>query len=250
MSDGAMAMDGTTALCSDVYVNLRMALTMDLPSRRETVLDLFDRVRKECPDLTALRRYDQEYALESEGDPRQSSWVSLQRTSVRSGMVNPEDLADAYALHRTVLRNAPYFLSITPLDVECIDLVFGFDLDCPGSKDEAVFDTFFDTSPFAGLVRDGDTLTDVQPLVAFRLESDAATTAVVEVRTQPPPQAPTMPRPSPISVYLTVRRRGPFKQLEQLDEVFGSLVGWAEQVAEERVVPHVVVPLHRRLHGA
>ena len=63
------------------------------------------------------------------------------------------------------------------------------------SKDEAVFDTFFDASPFAGLVRDGDTLTDVQPLVAFRLESDAATTAVVEVRTQPPPQAPSLGQP-------------------------------------------------------
>ena len=30
-------------LCSDFYVNQRVALTMDLPAARQTVLDLFDR---------------------------------------------------------------------------------------------------------------------------------------------------------------------------------------------------------------
>jgi hypothetical protein len=238
--------DGTAALCSDVYINQRLGLTMDLPSRRESVLDLFDRVRKECPSLTALRRYDGEYALESEGDDRHAAWLSLRRTSVRSGWVNPVDLSEPYHLHRLVLRTAPYYLSITPLDVECIDLIFGFDLHGPGNMDEAVFDTFLDSSPLAGLVRDGDELVDVQPMLAMRLDGDAHTTAIVEIRTKASPGG-DLRQIAPISVYLTVRRSGPFTSLEQFDEVFGGLAGWAERLAEDRVVPQVVAPLHQRL---
>jgi hypothetical protein len=249
MPDAGQVLDGAAALCSDVYVNQRMALTMDLPSRREAVLDLFDRVRRECPTLTALRRYDDEFALETEGDERHGAWISLQRTSVRSGMVNPADLREPYHLHRVVLRNAPCYLSITPLDVESIDLVFGFDLAVPPAKgDEVVFDTFLDASPLAGLVTDGDLLVDVQPMLAFQLDGDPGTCAIVEIRTRP--MGATAPLVGgPLSVYLTVRRRGPFKSLDQFDEVFGSLAGWAERLAEDRVIPQVVAPLHQRLLG-
>ena len=248
MADVGLVMDSAAALCSDVYVNQRMALTMDLPSRREAVLDLFGRVRRECPTLTALRRYDDEYALETEGDERRGAWISLQRTSVRSGMVNPQDLNEPYHLHRVVLRNAPCYLSITPLDVESIDLVFGFDLAVPINRDEVVFDTFLDASPLAGLVTDGDVLVDVQPMLAFQLDGDPNTCAIIEIRTRPVGATAPVPT-SPLSVYLTVRRRGPFKSLDQFDEVFGSLAGWAERLAEERVIPQVVAPLHRRLLG-
>ncbi|MCH2137695.1 MAG: hypothetical protein MK074_01420 [Phycisphaerales bacterium] len=246
MTGVGQMLEGAGTLCSDVFVNQRLALTMDLPSRRETVLDLFDRMRKSCPGLTALRRYDGEYALESEGDPRRASWVSLRRTSVRSGMVNPQDLSEPYDLHRSVLRTAPYYLSITPLDVECIDLVFGFDLAAHGNHDEAVFETFLDHSPLAGLVRDGDVLCDVQPLMAFHIEGDPSTTAVIEVRTKQTPGTDARSG-APVSVFLTVRRRGPFSSLDQFDEVFGSLAGWAERIAEDRVIPQVVAPLHQRL---
>lgn len=241
-------LDGAAALCSDVYVNQRLGLTMDLPSRREAVLDLFGRVKRECPALTALRRYDDEFALETEGDERHGAWISLQRTSVRSGMVNPTDLELPYHLHRVVLRNAPYFLSITPLDVEAIDLVFGFDLAVQGNRDEVVFDTFLEASPLAGLVSDGDELVDVQPMLAFRLAGDPGSCAVIEVRTRPVGQSAAVGG-APVSVYLTVRRRGPFTALEQFDEVFGSLAGWAERLAEERVIPQVLAPLHRHLMG-
>ena len=37
------------AICSDFYVNQKLALKMDLPTRRETVLDMFDRIRREMP---------------------------------------------------------------------------------------------------------------------------------------------------------------------------------------------------------
>ena len=53
-------------ICSDFYVNQKLALTLDVPDGRESVLDLFGRLKKEFPWLERLRRYDGEYALESE----------------------------------------------------------------------------------------------------------------------------------------------------------------------------------------
>ena len=42
----------------DFYVNQKLSLKMDLPSGRESVLDMFDRIRKEHPGMERFRRYD------------------------------------------------------------------------------------------------------------------------------------------------------------------------------------------------
>ena len=47
------------ALCTDFYVNQKLALKMDLPSDRETILHLFDRVKKTVPNMNRFHRYHQ-----------------------------------------------------------------------------------------------------------------------------------------------------------------------------------------------
>jgi hypothetical protein len=53
----------------------------------------------------------------------------------------------------------------------------------------------------------------------------------------------------PISVFLTVRRFGPLASLDELKSAFGAVVGHAEILAENRVIPHVVVPIHEALQA-
>src|SRR5258705_10934795 len=65
------------AICTDFYVNQKLSLKMDLPSGRESVLDMFDRIRKELPDMERFRRYDGELALESPEQSSQYSWLAL-----------------------------------------------------------------------------------------------------------------------------------------------------------------------------
>ena len=101
-------MSSLGALCTDFYVNQKLALKMDLPSARETVLDLFDRVRKELPQMDQFRRYDGELALESPEADSQYSWLALNQTAIRSGWVNPTNLSEAYRLHRLILASATY----------------------------------------------------------------------------------------------------------------------------------------------
>ena len=238
------------ALCSDFYVNQRMALTMDLPAARETVLDLFDRVRREMPGMKRFRRYDGELALESPDQEGRYCWVGLRRTSVRSGWVNPQSLEESYRLHRLLLETAPYFLSITPLDVEAIELVFGFDLHARRNRNEVVFDALLAGSPLSSLVEPGrEQMIDVQPFIGVALDESARLQASLEVKTRMGTGDLKTQRweDEPISVYLTVRREGPFETIEQFGETFAMLAGHLERLAEDRVIPGIIVPLHNAI---
>ena len=79
------------ALCSDFYVNQKLNVKLDLPRSRETVLDLFERVRREYPDMRSFKRYKDEVALESPQDDGAHRWIAIRSNSIRSGVVNPQD---------------------------------------------------------------------------------------------------------------------------------------------------------------
>jgi hypothetical protein len=242
-----------SSLCTDFYINQKIGLKMDLPAARETVLHLFDRVRREFPRMDQFRRYEGELSLESADDDRAYAWASLRQTSVRSGWVNPDSPEQAYRLHRLILDTAPYFLSISPLDIEHLELVFGFDFEAGRNRDETVFDALLADSPLAALIdRDVESIIDAQPFIGIALDADGATQAFVEVKTRArPDELPTSRLDGePISVYLTVRRVGGLRTLEECGTVFATLAEHAERLADQRVVPHVVAPIHRRLIGA
>ena len=238
------------ALCTDFYVNQKLGLKMDLPTARETVLDMFDRIRKELPNMDRFRRYKGELALESPELDSQYNWLALDRTSVRSGWVNPESLAEAYRLHRLILEVAPYFLSISPLDVEFVELVFGFDLEAMTNRNEVVFEALLAQSPLMSLVEtDRESVLDAQPFVGFSLSRRCDVQAFVEIKTRSRSAEVAAGRfeNEPISVYLTVRRYGPFQTIQDFSDSFGALAGHAERLSEERVIPHVVMPIREQL---
>jgi hypothetical protein len=238
------------ALCSDFYVNQKISLKMDLPSSRESVLDLFDRVRKVLPTMDRFRRYDGELALESSENEPHYTWLALGRTAIRSGWVNPESLDEAYRLHRLLLQVAPYYLSISPLDVDSVELVFGFDIEAETNRNQVVFDALMGDSPLTGLI-DGDReeMLDAQPFVGFSLSHRCDVQAFVEVktRTRSTEVASGHFESEPISIYLTVRRYGPFQSIDDFETAFGGLAGHAERLAEERVIPAVLLPIRSTL---
>lgn len=236
-------------LVSDFYVNQKLALKLDLPDSRETVLDLFGRLKREFPDLANLRRFDDELALESDEMHRTYSWFSIRGTTLRSGSVNPDDLGDAYRLHRKVLEIAPWFLSISPIDIEHLELVFGFDMDAQANRDSIVFDAILADSPLGDLVEQGEDILEAQPLLGISLEKSSQVHAFVEIKTRTTARERTSGifNREPISVYLTVRHVGGTESLEDLPTRFASLAGHAERIAEQRVVPNIVMPIRHTI---
>jgi hypothetical protein len=236
--------------CSDFYINQKLALKMDLPEGREAVLDLFDRLRRSIPELDRLRRYDGEFALESPERDRRYRWAAMRRTSIRSGDVNPDRLEDAYDLHRLILEVAPYYLSISPLDIDYLELVFGFDLEAETNRDEVVFDALFADGPLASLVDAGsDRFLDCQPIVGIALNDACDLQAFFEVRSRGSASEASTGEfaPEPISVYLTIRRHGPIASLKEIPTIFAGLCGHAERLAENRVIPNLVLPIRHAI---
>ncbi len=244
------------ALCNDFYVNTKLALKMDLPTERETVLHLMDAIRKSEPSMDRFRRFDDEIALESSRKDAEYRWLGLRRTSVRTGHVNPQSMEDAGEFHKLILRLAPYHLTVSPLDVDHIELLFGFDLECAGNHDEVVYEALFADTPLANLLRlpaplDGDEgrVEDVQPLFGVQLDRSGQSHAMFEVKTRQRTRRGQAGRfrDEPISIFVTLRRFGAVEHVDQLIEAYDQLREKAELLANERVVPDLLGPIARQI---
>jgi len=243
-------MNSFGTLCSDFYVNQKISLSLDMPKMKETASELFDRVRREIPEFERIRPFDNELALETAEIDGRYQWIGLRAQSISSGVVNPVELDDAYKLHRLLLELAPYYLSLTPLDVEYIELIFGFDLPAQENRNAVVMQSLLANTPLASLADEGmETLLDVQPRIGFALNEACDLQAFVEVktRTTAAEAATQVFQDEPISVFLTVRRNGPLHTVDEFVSTFGRLAGHIEHIAEHRVIPDVVIPLHQAI---
>lgn len=243
--------ESVRALVNDTYVNLKLALKLDLPTSRETLLDLFDRVRREDPQMDQFRRFKDEIALETPPQHTPYRWLAVRRQNIRSGVVNPENPELAYRLHRHVLEVAPFFLSISALDVEYLEVLFGFDIHVKGNQDQIVFDALLSRTPL-GTLLDGESVVDCQPVFGVRVGQ--ATEAFFEVKTRgraedadPPDMEPL--GAEPVSVYLTMRRSGGFENVRDLAGAYTSLVTAGEELIQDRVLPRIVVPIREAMTG-
>jgi len=236
-----------SALCTDFYVNAKLAVKMDLPSGRDTVLDLFDRVRRQRPAMSRMKRFRGELALESGERDGAYEWLALRRTSVRTGSVNPASMEDAASLHRLALETTPYFLSINPLDIEYLEVLLGFDLEAAGNHSAIVYNALYANTPAAKLVSAEETPpVDIQPFFGVSLSPQHDLQAYFEVKARTGAKeaaAATDAPDEPISVYATVRSMEPINDIRELPARLDRMIAEAEHLAQARVIPHLVTPL-------
>lgn len=233
------------ALCADFYINQKLSLKLERPKDRQTTLDLFDRVRREFPGMDQFRRYREELALESNAAEPHHRWLAVRSGSVRSGSVNPDTLDDAYRFHGHILEVSPYFLSISPLDVDSLEILFGFDLVAGGNHDQIVYDALVAGSPLGSLLDiPGTVPVDCQPMFGVSLRDSGDIEAHFEVKTRPPAREGRSEHSlEPISVYLTLRKAGPIGDIRQLVQLFRTLADRGEELVDSRIVPNLIMPL-------
>jgi hypothetical protein len=237
--------ESVRALASDLYLNLKLQVKMDLPRSRDVVFDLFERVRKQYPAISIFRKFKDELALESPPEAEFNRWIALKTNSVRTGFVNPRDLSDAYAFHRGLLEMAPFYLGITPLDVEFVELLFGFDLVVGGNHDAIVFEGLLGGSPLGGLSEiPGAEIVDCQPVMGFSIKADDEVQAHFEVKTHPTTTR-REGQPEPISIYLTMRRFGHVADVKQLPAIMDQLASRGERLMDQFVIPRMLIPIRQ-----
>lgn len=236
-----------SALCSDFYVNAKLTSRMELPRSREPVLELFERIKREYPQMASFRRYKEEFALESGQGDTPHRWMGIRERSVRTGIVNPQDPGEMHDLHRSAAEVCPYYLSISPLDVESIELLYGFDLAARANHDTIVASALLDGSPLAAVFDTPDArVRECQPSVGLSLDGGRIH-AKIEVKTRTPREHG--PIGEPISLYVTVRSTEPVTDLKQMAGRIDTLAERGLDLVDTLAIPSLLRPLRDEIES-
>jgi hypothetical protein len=244
-------MNRYSSLSDDFYVNMNLSTEMELPGNRESVLHFFERLQKQYPSMRNFySREKGDFILEEDKEQGHYRWATVESRRLCSGYVNPGKVEDALEQHKIVLDLAPYMLSLSPIDCEAIDLMFGFDFTYRGNHSQLVAEAL-GVNP--GLERLLDvpraTVVNYEPTITLALDEDCrmqcrlsieARTNAYQIRTAEFPE-------EQLSVYVTARRYGGLPPDTTYVQVLDSLAGVCREMVDNYVVDQILVPLARAI---
>lgn len=235
------------AFCEDFYVNMRLGSQLQLPHNRETVLHLFERVQKAYPAMTRFRKTDAgDFNLEEDRNGQSYRWLSLEAKRLASGHVNPASVEEALKLHTMILEQAPYQLGISPVEIDYLDVLFGFDLAFTGNHDEVIAESVLGDSPLTCLMdEEGAKAVDFQPTVTVALSEDCRLQARIDVvtRTNSYQVRTGDYGDDVISVYMILRRYWGDRPKQPMEKLFDQMAEKAETLCTNYIVPRVLRPI-------
>lgn len=234
-------------VADDFFINMDLQTALALPRERETVLHFCEAVQKQFPDMTGLfQRENGDFVLEGDRDSGSYRWLELQPRRLSAGYFNPPSPADAYKLHRWLLEGSIYFLGVSGLDVEAIDVLFGFNMDYCGNRDVIVSDAIIGGSAL-GLVASelSDKPLECEPSFVVSLDEGCYTQArlSLETRCNSFQVRSGQYEDEPISVYFTVRQYPQPGTTIQPKELFDKQCETCEDIVEHQIVPNIVQPI-------
>lgn len=235
----------------DYYVNLNLNTEMELPQSRETVLHFFEQLQKHFPKMRNFYTRERgEFVLEEEKDKPSYRWATIEPRRVCSGQVNPPSLEEVLRQHACVLELVPYALSISPLDCESLNIMFGFDFNYRGNHSQLLTEALGLPSAFERLAElPGATVLSYEPALQLSLDADCRTqvrlnfetrTSAYHVRTGEFPE-------DQLSVYVTARRYGSLDPGETFVSTMEKLTQACCDVIDNYVIDNVLKPLQHTI---
>ncbi len=239
------------SLSDDFYVNLNLNTEMDLPGNRETVLHFFERIQKQYPDMTNFYSRDRgEYVLEEEKDKGHYRWVTVDGRRVCSGHVNPGTAERALEQHELVLDLIPFALSVSPLDCESFNLMYGFDFNYAGNHNELIAEALGVVPAFDSLAEKyRGKVVAYEPHMQFSVGEDCRTQCRVSVETRTSAyhvKTGEFPQEQ-VSVYVTARRYGSLPPNESFPAVMKELNELCNEVIQDHVANELLKPIQRTI---
>src|SRR5580704_18023060 len=228
-------MDRYDSVSDDFYINMNLATEMELPSNRETVLHFFERIQKQYPSMRKFYCRDKrDFVLEEDKDRGHYRGATVEPRRVCSGHVNPSSMDAAMEQHKLVLELAPFMLSVSPLDCEALDLLFGFDFTYRGNHNQLVTEAL-GVSPALERMLDigGATVINHEPSITLAIDEDCRTQCRLSIETRTNAyQVRTGDYPEEqLSVYLTARQYGSLGP----DNTFVTALEHLTQICHEMV---------------
>jgi hypothetical protein len=236
-----------SSFCEDFYVNMRLGSQLALPHGRDTMLHFFERVQKAYPGMTRFRKTENnEFNLEEDRSGPSYRWVSLEQKRLSAGHVNPVNYEESLKLHSLLLDMAPHHLGISPLEIDYLDILFGFDLAFGGNHDEIIAESLYPESPLTCLTEElGSRAVDFQPTVTVALSDDCRLQARIDVVTRTNSYQVRTGDYSDdvISVYLVVRRYWGDRPKEPMDKLIAQMAERADALCMNHIVPKILRPI-------
>jgi hypothetical protein len=235
------------SVCDDFYVNMRLATQLSLPHNRETVLHFFERVQRQFPEMSRFRKYDNgDLSIEENRDNDSYRWVTLESRRLCAGHVNPEGLDESLKLHGLLLQQAPYELGLSPVEVDYLDILFGFDLSFRGNHDEIISESLLGESPLNCLMEEsGAKAVDIQPSITVALSEDCRLQGRIDVVTRTNSyQVRTGDYSNDvISVYLILRRYWGDRPKDPMEKLLADMAERGEELCINHLIPKVLKPI-------
>ncbi len=234
-------------LSDDFFINVCLQTTLALPQNRETVLGFCQAIQRQFPSMTSLtQREGHEYVLEGDRESSSYRWMELHSHRLTAGYFNPPSVDKAMAMHLWILERSRSFLDTGGLDVDSIDISYGFNLDYIGNRDDLVAEALLGQSPLAMLTGGGlGKCIECQPALVLALDSDCTTQGrlIVETRCDTFQVRTGQYTPDPIGVHFTVRRHPKPGQVIRLPDVLEELSGVVQDITHRLIVPHILEPI-------
>ena len=239
------------SLSDDFYVNLNLNTEMDLPDNRETLLHFFERIQKQFPGMTNFYSRERgEYVLEEPKEQGHYRWATVDSRRICSGHVNPVDVETAMEQHSLILDLVPYHLSVSRLDCESLNLMYGFDFNYAGNHNELVAEALGVPPAFERLVENyRDQTVAFEPHLQFTVDPDCKTQVRISIETRTTAyhlKTMTFPQEQ-LSVYVTARRYGSLDAGEEFKEVMQGLNEVCTDIVEQYVATDLLKPLQRMI---
>ena len=197
--------------------------------------------------MTRFRKTDNgDFNLEEDRSGQNYRWVCLESRRLSAGHVNPASVEEALKLHQLLLQLAPFHLGVSPVEIDYLDLMFGFDLAFSGNHDEVIAESLLADSPLNCLTEEfGAKPVDFQPSVTVALSDDCRLQARIDIVTRTNSYQVRTGDYSDdvISVCLILRRYWGDRPRVAMDQLLLELSARAEQLCDRHVLPRIVRPI-------
>jgi hypothetical protein len=244
-------MNRYASLCDDFYVNMNLGTEMELPANRETVLHFFERIQKTYPTMRNFYcRERGDFVLEEDKDRGNYRWCTIEPRRVCSGQVNPDDIEDAVAQHKLILELAPYTLSVSPLDCEALDLLFGFDFTYRGNQNQLLAEALGVSPSMESLLEmSGTTVINHEPSLTIAMDPDCRLQLRVSVETRTNAYQVRMDDypEEQLSIYVTARQYGSLAPDQTFVDTLDRLQRLCHEAIDNHVIEHVLRPIGRAI---
>lgn len=235
----------------DYYVNMNLNTELELPQSRETVLHFFEQAQRRYPAMRNFYTRERgELVLEEDKEKGHYRWCSVEPKRLCSGFVNPPSFDEAIEQHRQILDMVPYALSVSPLDCESLNVMFGFDYTYRGNHNQLLIEALGISPAFERMSQiAGATVLCHEPAFQIALDPECrlqcrlsieTRTSAYHVRTSEYPE-------EQLSVYLTARRYGSLEPGESFVSAMNSLARVAAEVVDNCVLEQILRPLQQTI---